>query len=99
MIYRITFHNKALSEWNSLDKGVRIRLAKTLEKRQANPHVRSAALSADLSGCYVVRVSKTGHRVIYRVDEYEKVLKIVSLGKRADKAAYRAAILRILDSE
>ena len=99
MIYRITFHNKALSEWNSLDKGVRIRLAKTLEKRQANPNVLSAALSADLSGCYVVRVSKTGHRVIYRVDEYEKVLTIVSVGKRADKAAYRAAIPRILDSE
>jgi mRNA interferase RelE/StbE len=99
LTYRITFHNKALSEWNSLDKGVRIRLAKTLEKRQANPHVRSAALLADLSGCYVVRVSKTGHRVVYRVDEFEKVLKIVSVGKRADKAVYRAAILRILDSE
>ena len=99
MIYRITFHNKALSEWNSLDKGVRTRLAKTLEKRQENPHVPSAALSADLSGYYVVRVSKTGHRAIYLVDEDEKVLKIVSVGKRADKAAYRAAIIRILDSD
>ena len=99
MIYRITFHNKALNEWNSIDKAVRTRLAKTLEKRQANPHVQSAALSADLSGCYVVRVSKSGHRVIYRVDEDQKVLKIVSVGKRADKAAYRAAMLRILDSD
>ena len=99
MIYRITFHNKALSEWNSLDKGVRTRLTKTLEKRQENPHVPSAALSADLSGCYVVRASKTGHRAIYRVDEDEKSLKVVSVGKRADKAAYRAAILRIFDSD
>ena len=99
MIYTITFHNKALSEWNSLDKGVRTRLLKILEKRQTNPHVPSAALSAELSGCYVVRVSNTGHRAIYRVDEDEMVLKIVSVGKRADKAAYRAAILRILDSD
>ena len=99
MIYRITFHNKALIEWHSLDKGVRIRLAKILEKRQSNPYVPSAALSADLSGCYVVRVSKTGHRAIYRIDEGEKVPKIVSVGKRADKAVYKAAILRILDED
>jgi len=37
--------------------------------------------------------------LIYELRFDEKVLKIVSVGKRADKAAYRAAILRILDED
>jgi len=44
-------------------------------------------------------MDKSGHRLIYTVDETTQTLFVLSIGKRADKAAYRTAILRIMSSD
>ncbi|MCF8553250.1 MAG: type II toxin-antitoxin system RelE/ParE family toxin [Candidatus Nanopelagicales bacterium] len=99
MSYKLKFDAKALKEWEALDHGIRSRCLKILARRLEHPHVISDSLSGELAGCYKVRLGKSGHRLVYLINESDQTLFILSIGKRADKAAYRAAILRILDSE
>jgi len=97
--YELRFDLKARNEWEELDNGVRLRCLKVLARRLQNPHVIADALSGDLAGCYKIKLGQSGHRLIYTVVESTQTLFVLSVGKRADKAAYRAAILRILDSD
>lgn len=99
MSYELKFDAKALKEWEGLDYGVRTRCLKVLARRLEHPHVIADALSGDLAGCYKIKLGKSGHRLIYTVVESTQTLFVLSVGKRADKAAYRAAILRIFDSD
>ena len=99
MSYELRFDSKARKEWEELDHGVRTRCLKVLARRLQNPHVIADALSGDLAGCYKIKLGKSGHRLIYTVVESTQTLFVLSVGKRADKAAYRAAILRIFDSD
>ena len=99
MSYELRFDLKARNEWEELDNGVRLRCTKVIARRLENPHVIADALSGDLAGCYKIKLGKSGHRLIYTVVESTQTLFVLSVGKRADKAAYRAAILRILDSD
>ena len=99
MSYELRFDLKARNEWEELDNGVRLRCLKVLARRLQNPHVIADALSGDLAGCYKIKLGKSGYRLIYTVVESTQTLFVLSVGKRADKAAYRAAILRILESD
>ena len=99
MSYELRFDLKARNEWEELDNGVRLRCTKVIARRLENPHVIADALSGDLAGCYKIKLGKSGHRLIYTVVESTQTLFVLSVGKRADKAAYRAAILRIFDSD
>ena len=99
MSYELRFDLKARNEWEELDNGVRLRCSKVLARRLENPHVIADALSGDLAGCYKIKLGKSGHRLIYTVVESTQTLFVLSVGKRADKAAYRAAILRIFESD
>jgi mRNA interferase RelE/StbE len=56
-------------------------------------------LAGELAGCYKIKLGKSGHRLVYTVVESSQTLFVLSVGKRADKAAYRAAILRIFESD
>jgi mRNA interferase RelE/StbE len=96
--YELKFDAKALKEWQGLDYGVRTRCLKVLARRLEHPHVVTDSLSGELAGCYKIRLGKSGHRLVYTVVETRQTLFVLSVGKRADKAAYRAAILRIFDS-
>jgi len=97
--YELRFDAKALKEWKGLDYGIRTRFLKVLTRRVENPYVIADALLGDLAGCYKIKLGKSGHRLIYTVVESTQTLFVLSVGKRADKAAYRAAILRILDPD
>ena len=99
MSYTLRFDAKALKELQEVDNGVRLRCTKVLARRLENPHVIADALSGDLAGCYKIKLGKSGHRLVYTVVESTQTLFVLSVGKRADKAAYRAAILRILESD
>lgn len=55
MAYRLQFLPEALKEWESLDGSVKTQLRTALKKRLENPHVPSAALSAELSDCYKIK--------------------------------------------
>lgn len=99
MSYELEFHEEAFDELNALDGSVRPILRKKLNARLVNPRIPSARLKGDLESFYKLKLQKAGIRVIYSVHDSERLVKVWSIGKRADKAAYRAAILRILDSE
>ena len=99
MSYELRFVSKALKEWKELDNGIKSRCAKVLSRRLEHPQVIADALSGKLAGCYKIKLGESGYRLIYTIDESTQTLYVLSVGKRADKAAYRAAILRILDLE
>ena len=99
MSYELRFDTKALKEWERLDYGVRTRFLKVLTRRLEHPHVVADSLSGELAGSYKVKLGKSGHRLVYTVFESTQTLFVLSVGKRADKAAYRTAILRILDED
>jgi len=97
LTYELRFDAKALKEWQGLDYGVRTRCLKVLARRLEHPHVVADSLSGELAGCYKIRLGKSGHRLVYTVVETRQTLFVLSVGKRADKAAYRDAILRLFD--
>lgn len=99
MAYELEFHEDAFDELNALDGRVRPILRKILNARLVNPRIPSARLNGDLENFYKLKLQKAGIRVIYSVHDSERLVKVWSIGKRADKAAYRDAIRRILDSE
>ena len=91
MKYRLRFHPEALKEWNSLDKSIRIQFAKKLENRLEDPLVKSSELRGELKGLYKIKLSSLGYRLVYRVEDLELVVVVISVGRRDKSAVYLAA--------
>jgi mRNA interferase RelE/StbE len=68
MIYKLRFHERALTEWQKLDNSIRIPLKKKLAERLENPRVPAAALSG-MPDCFKIKLKGLGYRLVYRVDE------------------------------
>ena len=68
MIYKLRFHEIALTEWQKLDGSVRKPLKNKLAERLENPRVPSAALSG-MANCYKIKLKGVGYRLVYRVDD------------------------------
>ena len=77
--------------WHKLDRGVRHKLEKTLERRLHNPFIESAALSGDLAGCYKIKSKSSGIRLIYKVTESNLILLVITVGKREGGESYKDA--------
>jgi mRNA interferase RelE/StbE len=88
---RLVFRKRALKQWNALDASVRRELLNILEHRLLNPFVPSSRLRGKLSGCYKIKLKKAGIRLIYLPDGDNLVVTVISVGKREDGTAYRAA--------
>jgi mRNA interferase RelE/StbE len=93
MTYELAFHEKALSEWKSLDKSIQERFKKVLEKRLENPHVPSAKLRGSPNR-YKIKIRRPGFRLVYAVDDGDLVIEVIVIGKREDGAVYTAAAKR-----
>jgi mRNA interferase RelE/StbE len=91
--YNLEFHPKALKAWRQLDKAVQIRFKKKLSERLESPRVPSARLAGDLSHFYKIKLSSTGHRLVYEILENEMTLFVLSVGLREDLTVYEAAKL------
>ena len=94
--YRLKFLPQALAEWHALDGSVKGVLKKLLQKRLEQPHVPGAELHGELRDCYKIKLLKQGHRLVYQVDDGVLVVLVLSVSKREDMAAYRAAIARLV---
>jgi len=66
-----------------------------LAKRLQNPHVPGSLLHRELAGCYKIKLLKQGYRLVYMVEDDVLFVLVLSVGKREDNAAYRAAAKRI----
>lgn len=93
--YRTLFNPAALDEWHALDPTIRAQLKEKLGERRANPRNPKAALSGDLAGCYKIKLRRAGYRLIYKVNDAERSMTVLCVGKRADSAAYSMASRRL----
>ena len=94
-MHDLYFLPEAAKELDRLDKSVRTKLLLKLEKRLVNPEVESARLSGDLSGCFKIKLAREGVRLVYKVDNLQVIVTVISIGKREDSSAYRAAVRRL----
>ncbi len=97
MTFNIEFDDRALKEWNKLDKTIREQFKKKLRKLQENPYIESARLHGDLAGCFKIKLRASGFRLVYQVLDDEIVILVIAVGKREDKQAYDNASKRISD--
>ena len=95
MIYKLRFHELALTGWQKLDGSVRKPLKKKLAERLDNPRVPSAALSG-MADCYKIKLRGVGYRLIYRVEDDVLFVTVIAVGKREKNQVYQAVQGRIL---
>ena len=93
--YRLKFVPDAWREWQALDGSIKQALKPLLAKRLQNPHVPGSLLHRELAGCYKIKLLKQGYRLVYAVEDGELVVLVLSVGKRENNSAYRAATKRI----
>jgi len=94
MSYKLRFHQLALDEWHKIDGSVREPLKKKLAERLKNPRIPSAALSGMLN-CYKIKLSITGYRLVYRVDDDMAFITVIAVGKREKLKVYEIAKSRL----
>ncbi len=94
MRYRLRFHALALREWQKLDASVREPLKKKLAERLDMPRVPASALHG-MPDCYKIKLHSLGYRLVYRVDDAEIFVTVISTGKRNDGKVYRTATDRL----
>jgi mRNA interferase RelE/StbE len=94
-MYGLAFLPEALAEWNALDKGVKTQLKKALEKRLKNPIVDSARLRGDLCECFKIKLQKSGHRLVYTIENDRLVVIVVAIGKRENLTVYKTTSKRL----
>jgi mRNA interferase RelE/StbE len=93
--YSLEFHPTALEEWTALDGSVKKKLKKLLEKRLDNPHVPGGTLTADLLGCYKIKLLKEGVRLVYRVQDDALIVMVMAVDRREDGVVYQSALARL----
>lgn len=93
-IYSLKFHEDALKEWHKLDTSVQATFKKQLKKVLENPHIASKGLRGELTHHYKIKLSALGYRLVYRVNDTEVVVTVVSVGKREELLVYKKAIKR-----
>jgi mRNA interferase RelE/StbE len=97
-VYSLEFDPRALDDWHKLQKETRERFKKMLAKRIENPRVPSCLVSGPHKDVYRLKLSSAGMRLIYQVEEVQKVIFIIHVGKREDSAAYTEYIKRLKSS-
>lgn len=87
-MHELRFHVEAAREYNQLQKAIRLKLHSKLLERLSQPDVPSARLSGELAGCFKIKLVREGVRLVYRVNQSAVTMTVISVGKRADAAAY-----------
>lgn len=95
MTYEFDFLASALKEWNALEKSVRYRLHAKLVERLNAPRNPAHALGGNLHGCYKIKDSKSGMRLVYQIKDGELIILVIAIGKRERMAAYKEVARRI----
>jgi mRNA interferase RelE/StbE len=94
MIYKLRFHELALTEWNKLDGSIKSQFKKKISERLEQPRVKSSALSG-MKDCYKIKLRQLGYRIIYRVDDDIVSVTVIAAGKRDKEKVYQDAEKRI----
>jgi mRNA interferase RelE/StbE len=76
----------------SPDISIKHALKPLLAKRLQTPHVPGAQLHRALADYYKITLLKQGYRLVYIIEDDQQVVLVLSVGKREESAAYRAAV-------
>jgi len=96
MIYKLTFLESALKEWNGLDKQIKAQFKKKLLERLNNPIVLKDKLSG-LNDCYKIKLRTVGYRLVYKVIKDILTVQIIAIAKRDKSLVYDIARTRIVN--
>lgn len=94
MIYKLTFLETALKEWNKLPPNIQKQFKKKLEERLINPQIPASKLH-NLPDCYKIKLKSAGYRLVYKVLNECVVVQVISVGKRDKLSVYKKALERI----
>ena len=90
MSCKLRFHELALKEWRKMNSTIREQFKKKLAERLEKQRVPLTALSG-MPNCYKIKLRQIGYRLIYRVEEDNIFVTVLSIGKREQDAAYISA--------
>lgn len=94
MNYVLSFDERALKEFQSLDNSIRVQFKKKLQNILINPMIDAKKLRS-LKDCYKIKLQSSGYRLVYQVDEKAKEVCVVAVAKREKEAAYKNALRRL----
>lgn len=95
MTYKLTFHRKALKEWEKLGEPIKSQFKKKLAERLENPHIPNDRLHGSLANRYKIKLRSAGYRLVYEVNDGEITVLVLAVGKRERAEVYENVINRI----
>ena len=82
--FELAIHPGADKEWSKLDGSIKRRFKERLAKEPLiNPRVAKDALR-ELPDCYKIKFTTPQYRLIYHVNDQERILTIISIATRED---------------
>jgi mRNA interferase RelE/StbE len=97
-LYSVQLIAEARVDFQNLDKGRKLLVAKMLKQLESNPykgeHLGNKA-GINLTGYYKLYVDKKKIRIVYTVVEKEIVVRVIAIGPRQGMVVYREAIVRL----
>lgn len=94
MSYKLSFKKTALKEWKKLSADLREQFKLKLSKRLETPRVPKDALSG-AKDCYKIKLRNAGYRLVYHVDDEQKMVEIYIVGKREKSDVYKKLSKRL----
>lgn len=89
MSYKLTFHPKALKEWEGLSSALKEQFKKKLKERLENPRVPKDKLSG-FTDVYKIKLRGAGYRLAYKVEDEKVSVLVLAVGKRENNNIYAA---------
>ncbi|HIF9114924.1 TPA: type II toxin-antitoxin system RelE family toxin [Photobacterium damselae] len=86
--YNLKFERKAKTLFLILGEPEKSLFKEILRKALENPHIEANRFYGTLSGCYKIKLKQSGYRLIYKVEDGERLVLVLAIGKRERKKAY-----------
>jgi mRNA-degrading endonuclease RelE of RelBE toxin-antitoxin system len=95
--YQVKLHPDARSDLAALDKSLQRQAAKQLRKLRSHPFAGKPLgheFGIDLTGYRSLYFGGKRYRIVYRVDEANRIVWVIAIARRAGFEAYRLAARR-----
>lgn len=79
--YELVFLKRARKQWKKLGSPVRLQFEKKLSERLVEPKIAGDQLRS-YPGCYKIKLKAAGYRLIYRVDDEQILVAVLTVDRR-----------------
>ena len=87
MSYNLSFHPKALKEWQKLDTSIKSQFKNKISERLENPKVMKDKLIG-FEEVYKIKLKSAGYRLAYKVEDENITVLVLAIGKRENNKIY-----------